>query len=121
MMETKRIGTDARHIRRFLDTCDGNWHECIYVDCPVCEAPGTCRQPGFLFHPDERAAPLILPLSDAEILFSRSPEPEECLLRMDLAVFLSMYGVYLKTLHIPARGCPCMELLRFQEDECYDW
>lgn len=64
---------------------------------------------------------MILPLSDADTLFSRSPEPEECLCRMDLVVFLSMYGSYLKTDRIPARGCPCMELLKIQEDECYDW
>lgn len=40
---------------------------------------------------------------------------------MNLAVFLSMYGSYLKADRIPARGYPCIELLKIQEDECYDW
>ena len=30
-MEQSRCNADAKHIRHFLDICDGNWHSCIYV------------------------------------------------------------------------------------------
>lgn len=120
-MELTHMSVDAKHIRNFLDSCDGNWHGCIYVTCSSCRFPDTCREPGFLFHPNEMAAPLLLPLCDAKILFAQIPEPEECLCTMSVARFLSMYGNYLNKLNYPEDKCPCMVLLKDQEESNYDW
>jgi len=120
-METTHCMADARHIRHFLNVCKGNWHNCILVNCTKCETPGLCREPGFLFCPDENAVPCILPLSDARILFARSPEPDECLCAITAAQFLTIYGDYITEQHFPTSYCPCMALLKAQEEKCYDW
>lgn len=67
--ETPHCKTDAKHIRHFLNLCEGNWHSCIYVWCRTCNAQESCENSGFLFHPDETGSPCILPLSDAALLF----------------------------------------------------
>lgn len=56
-MEQSRCNADAKHIRHFLDICDGNWHSCIYVRCVSCKTPGYCNGPHFLYHPDENGSP----------------------------------------------------------------
>lgn len=120
-METTHCMTDAKYIRHFLNLCEGNWHNCIFVDCTHCPTPGICKEPGFLFKPDQTATPSILPLSDAHILFARSPEPEECLCAITVGQFMGMYDSFLKEQHFPDSYCPCMALLKLQEENCYDW
>ena len=120
-METTYCLADAKHIRRFLDACDGNWHRCIYVECANCRVKNPCNQSGFLFCPDYRAVPLILPLSDADMLFACRPEPEECLGVFKDTVFREVYAQFLKGQKIISPDCPCMALLDFQNKDCYDW
>lgn len=93
-MEQSRCNADAKHIRHFLDICDGNWHSCIYVRCVSCKTPGYCNGPHFLYHPDENGSPCVLPMADARMLFSRIPEPTECLSAITLEQFQSLYGLY---------------------------
>lgn len=93
-MEQSRCNADAKHIRHFLDICDGNWHSCIYVRCVSCKTPGYCNGPHFLYHPDENGSPCVLPMADARMLFSRIPEPTECLSAITLEQFQSLYASY---------------------------
>lgn len=118
---TKHCNADAKYIQKFLNTCNGNWHNCIFVDCKYCRFTTRCESPGFLFLPDENAVPCILPLSDAQIIFSRIPEPEECLDAISVFQFLSMYNGYLKSQKTPDGGCPCINLLKNQQDANYEW
>lgn len=120
-METTHCLADAKHIRRFLDACDGNWHRCIYINCVNCRAKSSCNQPGFLFCPDHRAVPLVLPLSDANMLFACRPEPGECLAQLKDSAFLDMYAEFLKEQKIISPDCPCRALLDIQNKACYDW
>ena len=120
-METTHCLADAKHIRRFLDACDGYWHRCIYINCVNCRAKSSCNQPGFLFCPDHRAVPLVLPLSDADMLFACHPEPGECLAVFKDSVFLDIYAQFLKEQKILSPDCPCMALLDIQNKDCYDW
>ena len=103
-MEITHCLADAKHIRRFLDACDGNWHRCIYINCVNCRAKSSCNQPGFLFCPDHRAVPLVLPLPV-----------------LGDSVFLDMYAQFLKEQKILSLDCPCMALLDIQNKDCYDW
>lgn len=120
-MEQTHCRADAKHIRHFLNTCEGNWHSCIYVRCSTCQTSVKCHVPDFLFHPDETGVPCILLLSDAELLFSRNPEPEECTSSVTMAEFLQLYKAYLAKAGLSSDGCPILELLRLQENAQYDW
>lgn len=115
------INIDAKHLRRFLNSCDGNWHNCIHISCTSCQIQKSCPEQGFLFHPDNAAIPLLLPLTAAENLFSCHIEPEECLCSLTMTQFLSMYGDYIKKQQYPDNACCCMAMLKAQEDENYDW
>lgn len=119
-MESISINTDAKHIRRFLDTCDGNWHNCVHISCVSCQKTKVCKESGFLLCPDASAVPLLLPCSAAKILFSCQTEPEECLLSITMAQFLSMYGNYIGKQFSDGK-CTCMSMLKTQEASNYDW
>ena len=106
-MEQSRCNADAKHIRHFLDICDGNWHSCIYVRCVSCKTPGYCNGPHFLYHPDENGSPCVLPMADARMLFSRIPEPTECLSAITLEQFQSLYGLYFAKEALTDKPCPC--------------
>lgn len=95
-MERTHCTADAKHIRHFLDCCEGNWHQCVYVRCVSCKAPGYCRQPDFLYHPDPEGKPCVLPMRDARLLFARLPEPTECAGALTMEQFISLYRPYLE-------------------------
>lgn len=120
-MKHPHCKTDAKHIRHFLNLCEGNWHSCIYVWCRTCNAQESCENSGFLFHPDETGSPCILPLSDAALLFTRIPEPTECTGSMSIAAFTELYLPYLAAQKLPLKPCPIPALLRLQENQQYDW
>lgn len=120
-MEQTHCRADAKHIRHFLNLCEGNWHSCIYVRCSPCQIAEPCSTPDFLFHPDETGSPCVLPFSDAALLFARTPEPEECLGQMTMAEFQQLYQPYLIQNGLTGTSCPSLFLLRLQEAAQYDW
>lgn len=120
-MKTTHCITDAKYIRHFLDSCDSNWHRCIYVRCRTCSLPYRCTEPGFLFHPDENGTPVILPIQDANMIFSTRPDPEECIGTMTLSDFLSLYQLYLKKEELLNFPCPIRVLIKKQTENFYDW
>ena len=120
-MERTHCTADARHIRHFLDCCEGNWHQCVYVRCVSCKTPGYCRQPDFLYHPDPDGKPCVLPMRDARLLFARLPEPTECAGALTMEQFTSLYRPYLEKEGLLEAPCLPEALLRLQEAACYDW
>lgn len=75
----------------------------------------------FLYHPDENGSPCVLPMADARMLFSRIPEPTECLSAITLEQFQSLYGLYFAKEALTDKPCPCFALLRHQEASHYHW
>lgn len=120
-MQKTHCTVDAKHIRRFLNACEGNWHTCIYVNCAGCSKQSTCNTAGFLLHPDQNLIPCILPLSDAAVLFHELPDPEECICALNVRAFLSFYKAYLDRQDMDPFVCACVWMLQTQESENYDW
>lgn len=121
MMLEHHLSVDAKYISRFLNICDGNWHSCIFVSCENCTYTDKCGLPGFLFLPDELGKPYMFPLEDAAVLFSRTPEPDECLFRITQIQFLNMYKEFFKSYSSAGTLCPCRQFLKQAMDSCYDW
>lgn len=120
-MERIHCTADAKHIRHFLDCCEGNWHQCVYVRCVSCSTLGSCRQPDFLYHPDSEGKPCVLTMRDAKLLFSRLPDPTECVGALTLEQFLCLYRQYLDKERLFNSACLPKALLHLQENSCYDW
>ncbi len=120
-MKTTHCIADAKYICHFLNICDGNWHKCIYVKCRTCSLPCQCKEPGFLFHPNEDGVPIILPLQDAYILFATRPEADECINIMNMTDFLSLYQLYLKKNELLDFSCPIRALMNMQTENFYRW
>lgn len=112
--------TDSKVIGRFLHLCDGNWHKCIYVHC-LCRENHACPLADFLFLPDKQGQPVILPRKDCNIIFSRIPDPEECLLQINSIQFKELYGSYIKTLKVPDTSCSICYIWELTIDSEYDW
>lgn len=66
-------------------------------------------------------SPCVLPMADARMLFSRIPEPTECLSAITLEQFQSLYGLYFAKEALTDKPCPCFALLRHQEASHYHW
>lgn len=120
-MEHPHCMADAKHIRHFLNCCEGNWHRCIYVRCVSCPVSETCKHPDFLYHPDEKGLPCILHVKDSGILFSRIPEPTECCASVTSVQFAELYQLYLKAEGLAECHCIPTALLKLQEQSCYNW
>lgn len=113
--------TDPKVIGSFLSLCDSNWHNCCFVHCNTCRYPKRCDHADFLFVTDQAGKPLLLPLSDAVILFAERPEAEECILSMTLHQFLVVYHFWLTSLPQESESCLIDTLLKLQADAMYDW
>lgn len=120
-MKQSHINADAKHLRHFLDLCNGNWHNCVYVRCVSCDTRSFCNGSHFLYHLDSSGIPYVLTMADAEMIFSRIPEPTECADAITLDEFLALYSSYLKSIHLASKPCPCIALLRYQENAHYNW
>lgn len=83
--------TDIKTIHRFLTLTEGNWRNSIYIECKTCKyAPhGGCAD--YLCIPDENGTPVLLPVSDAKVLFTKYIDPSECLLWISHNRFLEIY------------------------------
>ncbi|MDD2980954.1 MAG: hypothetical protein PHN80_13440 [Hespellia sp.] len=113
--------TDTKVIGHFLCLSESNWHNCCYVHCNTCTYPKSCSHPDFLFVTDATGKPILLPIADAHVLFATRPEPEECVLSMELIHFYILYKPYLKTLTKNQNTCPIDTLMHLQADNMYDW
>lgn len=113
--------SDSKLITRFLALCGGNYHSCAYIACQGCPFEKPCEPKGFLVIADKAGCPVPLPLSDAAILFSEQPVPEECLARLTYAQFCGLYGNYLEGLPVPEGSCPVRFLHQKLTDTLYDW
>ena len=113
--------TDAKVIWKFLSLCKGNWHRCCYVRCHKCRYTDTCEVPDFLFLTDCLGYPVILPIQDAQLLFGATPDPEECLLEMDILQFFLLFDSYLASLKAPSNLCPAVFIQKCCADAMYDW
>lgn len=120
-MERTHCMADAKHIRRFLNCCEGNWHRCVYVRCTACNTPAFCGCPDYLYHPDENGQPCVLSMRDAKLLFARIPEPTECTAAITLEQFSSLYQPYLSALGLSQSHCLIDALLKRAEGQNYDW
>lgn len=110
MNEKTKCCTDIKVIHSFLNATGGNWREAIYVECSVCKHNHGSICDDFLVTFDPTAAPVILPVRDAEILFGRYIDKSECADVLCNATFLSIYSKYVKVKTVGYDGCPMMAL-----------
>lgn len=86
--------TDIKIIHKFLNLTGGNWHNSIYVECKHCKYAPHEGCGDFLCVPDEDGLPVILPVCDCRVLFSRYIDPSECLLWISQLRFQEIYRAW---------------------------
>lgn len=103
--------TPVRIIHPFLNVTGGNWRNAAYIECRCCqyEKSAICtEQPDWLYVPAADGSPLLLPVSDAEILFSRRIDKSECLLEISNVRFQALFRGYIMR-HCPDTiSCPLL-------------
>jgi len=108
-MEKQRCKTHVRVLHGFLNSVRGNWRNSIFIECSVCRC-GNCEREDFLFAPAEDGTPLLLPVSDAEIVFGRMIDKSECLDIVSNARFEDLFCLYLKKFRETEPSCPLLKL-----------
>lgn len=98
--------TDIRTIHKFLNLTEGNWRNSIYIECKPCKYEPHEGCGDYLCVPDENGAPVMLPICDCKILFSRYIDPSECLLWISHLRFQDLYSAWIKTHRIGPDQCP---------------
>lgn len=103
--------TPIRTIHNFLNATGGNWRNSIYVECRCCQykKPGICaEQSDWLYTPASDGTPLLLPISDAQILFSRTIDKSECLLGISNLRFQTLFQRYIMPRRHDNTQCPLL-------------
>ena len=103
--------TPIRIIHQFLNVTGGNWRNAVYIACRCChyEKSAVCaEQPDWLYVPAADGSPLLLPVSDAEILFSRRIDKSECLLEISNVRFQALFRGYIMRHYPDATSCPLL-------------
>ena len=116
-MEKKHCVSNIETIRRFLNATEGNWRNTLYIECSVCKYGGECRD--HLFVPDEDGTPLLLPVSDVELLIGRLVDKSECLGLVSNARFAALFHKWMQRLASDPAACPFLQadkLLNAPED-----
>jgi len=96
-----------------LNVTGGNWRNAAYIECRCCqyEKPAVCaNQPDWLYVPAVDGSPLLLPVSDAEILFSRRIDKSECLLEISNVRFQALFR---RLLHAALPGYGALPFVNF--------
>jgi len=106
LREMSNCITDIRIIHKFLNLTEGNWRNSIYIECKQCkyEAHEGCGD--YLCVPDENGTPVLLPVSDCEILFARYIDPSECLLWISHYRFFEIFKAWINAKPLGTDTCP---------------
>lgn len=109
--------TPIRIIHSFLNATEGNWRNAVYIECRYCkyERTSLCtKQPDMLCVAAADGSPLLLPVSDAEILFARCLDKSECLVEISNLRFQDLFRLYISQYCEDKTSCP---LLRIYEKQ----
>ena len=107
MNNPKTISGEAL-INSFLECTESNWRHSFYIECH-CKYEKTIGCGDFLFVPAANGQPILLPVGDAEIIFSIIVDKSECLGKMSNLLFVELYGKYLSHRRPAPQGkCPLL-------------
>lgn len=103
--------TPIRAIHQFLNATGGNWRNAAYIECRCCryaKSSVCAERPDWLYVPAADGTPLLLPVSDAETLFSCRIDKSECLLEISNVRFQALFRGYIMQ-HSPENlSCPLL-------------
>lgn len=98
--------TDIKTIHKFLNLTGGNWRNSVYIECRNCKYEQHDGCGDFLCVPDENGTPILLPIYDCKVLFSRNIDPSDCLLWISQYRFREIYTAWMKTHQPKPDKCP---------------
>lgn len=108
-MNANECKTDIRTIHSFLCSAQGNWRNSIYVDCSICKFNKESQCGNFLFVPAYNGSPILLPVSDAEILTGHPIDKSECLGVISNLKFHELFSLWFKLNIDSDEPCPFLQ------------
>lgn len=114
-MKNNKCLASPESIRRFMENTEANWRASLYISCTCCkyERPDGCGD--FLYVPDVASSrPVLLPIPDADIIFSHITDRSECLGIMSNLIFLELFRKWFRENHpIGDVACPLISCAKF--------
>lgn len=108
-MNANECKTDLRTIHSFLCSAQGNWRNSVYVDCSMCKFCKENHCGNFLFVPSCNGSPILLPVSDAEILTGHLIDKSECLGTISNLKFHELFSLWFKMNIDNDESCPFLQ------------
>lgn len=90
----------------YVDGLYDNWRNSIYIECKPCKYEPHEGCGDYLCVPDENGTPVMLPICDCKILFTRYIDPSECLLWISHLRFNEIYSAWIKANRTNPDKCP---------------
>lgn len=104
-------------IHSFLNATMDNWRNAIYIECCDCRYRQSkiCTDiPDMLCAIKEDGAPVLLPVSDAKLLFAQCIDKTECLLILSNLLFQEIYKDYISCFYKDKIQCPLLAICQNQ-------
>lgn len=98
--------SEDRQLCRFLQVSGNSWYDALYIDCGNCQRAAARRCRDLLCVFDDHAAPVFIPVQDAEQLWHTRIDRGDCLAEMHRDVFVALYGPWLFRHLSDPSACP---------------
>lgn len=102
--------TNSYSLYDFLNGCEGNWRNAVFVSCSPCRHTCKNRGCGHLLCADREGRPHLISVQIFECLTGQKIDPTECIGTLSKSAFASVYRAYLLWELTDDTQCPLRHL-----------
>ena len=109
-MSQSKCKSNIKTLHAFLNATKGNWRNSLYIECSICKYEKTDWCEDHLFAADSDGTPLLIPVSDANIVFARIADKSECLGIIKNVRFTDLFSQWFSDVCNNVNECPLVQV-----------
>ena len=95
---------------RFLNCCQGNWRNAIFITCPSCPYPGgQCA--GYLLAMEKSMRPILYPVDRLQQLSGETISKDECIGTLNRQAFEALVRCWMIWHLSESQGCSIRQIM----------
>ena len=102
---------NRQYLYRFLNACEGNWRNAVFIQCSVCPFSEQLR-PGYLLTADADGQPLLYPVEAFCRQTGEFITKDECIGEMSGYTFEQLYRSWLLWHTTSPRRCGILQIIQ---------
>ncbi|MFI3326491.1 MAG: hypothetical protein R3Y35_10010 [Clostridia bacterium] len=111
-MKIIKCKSNIKTINDFLNSTKVNWRNSVYIECNICKYTKDYYCQDFLFSPNKDGTPIIIPVSDIEVITSRIVDKSECLSVISNIKFQDLYSFWFEQFILSDKVCPYKNIVK---------